>query len=220
MATPKAISHNTPTTTNGKAWSYGQLSVADIVDCAMGLIEREGVAKLTMRRLADELGMSSMITYYYVKSKNEMLDLIIERFWQDVAKPGPEIGDWQERLRVESLQVREVLIKYPGLVQVIQTRPLTPGGRAHAEFADQMLLEAGMDETLVYHVSFALYMYTFGAIAWEVQARASGAVDDGEMATRFAVGLDVVLEGMAVALAGSRFRSPPRRHRRPSAKRR
>jgi AcrR family transcriptional regulator len=214
VAAPKTTNDKT----NDKAWSYGKLTVADIVDCAMGLIEREGVAKLTMRRLADELGMSSMITYYYVKSKNEMLDLVIERVWQEIPKPTPETGDWQERLRVASLRVREVLVKYPGLVQVIQTRPLTSGGRGYAEFADEMLLEAGMDEALVYAVSFALYHYAFGAIAWEVQARTSGAIDEDEMAARYAVGLDVVLEGMAVALAGSRFRSRSRQPKRRSTR--
>ncbi len=127
--------------------------MADIVECALRLIEREGVGKLTMRRLADELGMSSMITYYYVKSKDQMLDLIIERVWQDIPKPGPETGDWQDRLRVMAQTFREALIKYPGLVQVIQTRPLAPSAREQAEFCDQMLIEAGMDETLVYAVS-------------------------------------------------------------------
>lgn len=198
-------------TATDRGWDYGQLSVADIVDCALKLIEREGVAKLTMRRLADELGMSSMITYYYVKSKDEMLDLIIERVWEGVPIPGPEVGDWQERLRAVVLDVRKALIKYPGLVQVIQTRPLAPSARTHAEFADQLLIEAGMDKTLVYAVSFAVFNYLFGAIAWEVQARAGSTFDDNELTDRFAIGLDVVLEGMAVAVASSRFGSRRRR---------
>ena len=191
--------------TSERGWDYGQLSVDDIVDCALKLIEREGVAKLTMRRLADELGMSSMITYYYVKSKDEMLDLIIERVWHGVAIPGPELGDWQARLRTISMDFRKALVKYPGLVQVIQTRPMPPSARAHAEFTDRLLIEAGMDETLVYAVSFAVFHYMLGAIAWEVQARADGATTEVEQADRFAVGLDVVLEGVAVAMAGSRF---------------
>jgi AcrR family transcriptional regulator len=205
-----------PKTTDGKAWSYGKLTVPDIVDCAMRLIEREGVTKLTMRHLADALGMSSMITYYYVKSKNEMLDLVIERVWQDIPMPAAEIGDWQERLRVLVLSVREALIKYPGLVQVIQTRPLAPSAREIAEFCDQLLIEAGMDETMVYGVFFALYHYMLGAIPSEIQARSGGAVAGDELAARFAIGLDVVLEGVAVAVAGSRFRSHQRPPQSPS----
>jgi AcrR family transcriptional regulator len=205
----------TPKTTNDRAWDYGQLTVDDIVDRALVLIEREGVAKLTMRRLAQELGMSSMVTYYYVASKGEMLDLVIERIWDGIPMPGPEAGDWQERLRILAQRFREALIKYPGLVQIIQTRPMAPSARAHAHWADHLLLEAGMDKTLLYAVGQALFHYVFGAIAWEVQARAGGAgdVDEDELAARYAIGVDVMLAGLAVVVAGTSDRFGPDRRR-------
>ncbi len=172
-----------------------------------------------MRRLASELGMSPMITYYYIKSKNEMLDLVVERIWQRLPIPGPEIGDWKERLRTLTLRVREILIKYPGLAQVIQTRPHAPTAHTVLDFVDQMLLEAGMDEAMLSTVSFALYQYTFGAIAWEMQARATGKVNEVELAAQYANGLDVVLEGLAAAVAGNLWlRVGPRRSKRASVR--
>jgi hypothetical protein len=56
------------TKTRQQVWSYGEISVEDIVEGALALVERSGLAKLTMRNLADELGVSTAVAYYLGKS--------------------------------------------------------------------------------------------------------------------------------------------------------
>ena len=129
--------------TKARTWGYGELTVTDIIDCALRLIERDGVAKLTMRRLAEDLGMSSMITYYYVSSKQEVLDLVIDRVYEAIEIPPPESGDWAERLKGMCLESRQQLIRYPGLIPVIQTRPLAPNAVRLANALSEILVGSG-----------------------------------------------------------------------------
>jgi AcrR family transcriptional regulator len=135
-------------------------------------MKREGVQKLTMRRLAEELGMSSMITYYYVSSKEALLDLVIDHVYDTLEVPPPEFGDWDARLRQVFSDARREILKYRGLAEVVQTRPMTPKAKALADRIEDLLIEAGFDEDVVRDFTFAVWYYLLGLLAWETRAPA------------------------------------------------
>ena len=65
---------------------------------AVRLADREGVDRLSMRRLAGALGAGAMSLYYYVASKEELLDAMIDVVFGEIELP-PEETDWQSAMR-------------------------------------------------------------------------------------------------------------------------
>lgn len=117
------------------------LTLDAVVDAGIALADREGLAALSMRRVATELGAGTMTLYRYVPGKAELLDLMLDR----VALP-PE-GTPEVLARAANLGWRATLERYarlswasfvahPWLVQVDQSRPLLgPNTLTIMEFA-------------------------------------------------------------------------------------
>jgi AcrR family transcriptional regulator len=70
-----------------------------ILTVALKLARRSGLDHFSMRDLAAELGTTQMAAYHYVKSRDELLTLLVDRILRDIRVPGPEHGAWDERLR-------------------------------------------------------------------------------------------------------------------------
>src|SRR3954452_11570162 len=60
-----------------------------IVDEAVALLDEEGAGRLTMRRLAERLGTGSTTLYWHVETKDDVLDLALDRIFGDVPVPAP-----------------------------------------------------------------------------------------------------------------------------------
>ncbi len=215
--TPKPTNTNAPDSSASKRpWAYGELTVDDVVASAMTLIERDGIDKLTMRRLAEELGMSSMVTYYYVPSKGALLDLVIDEVFGRIEVRGPEFGDWKARLSRFFSDIRVEFHRYPGLNQVIHSRPMTQNGRKLAAAWQQVLREAGLDEAIEVQASGALFYYSLGVLSWETHALAAtkrhtarepvdgylGRIMQGSptLEESFDFGIDLLVRGLASCL--------------------
>jgi AcrR family transcriptional regulator len=103
------------------------LTLEAIVAAAVELADREGLAALSMRRVAAELGVGTMSLYRYVPGKGELLDLMLDH----VNGPGEEEEEevhrdkgWRHMLEVVGLGMFDVYRRHPWLLQVNQTRPL------------------------------------------------------------------------------------------------
>src|SRR4051812_7812961 len=97
MSSSTARQKPAPTSTAGKK-SADRLDVEQIVAAALRLTKRQGLNNLSMRSLADELGVTPMATYYYVHNKTELVDLVLEAVMSDVKVPDPSSGSWSERM--------------------------------------------------------------------------------------------------------------------------
>jgi AcrR family transcriptional regulator len=69
------------------------LSLQSVIDAALGVVDREGMAALTMARVAEELDVTTMATYRYVPSKEELIDLMIDAAFAHLHTGGA--GDWR-----------------------------------------------------------------------------------------------------------------------------
>lgn len=136
-------------TESGPVRSNGTLSESEIVEAALRVVRTDGVAKLSMRRLSRELGVSPMAPYYYVADKRELLDLVASAALAGVS-PAPS-GSWQQRLRQMIDQIDERLRKHPGLGDVLIEGMLRKqldlisammGILSDAGFADREILSA------------------------------------------------------------------------------
>lgn len=100
------------------------LSGEQIVAKAIELTDRDGLGGLSMRRLADELGITAMSLYGYVPSKAELLDVMSDRAYGEIASRGDPAAPWQTRLAVLARQHWALLLSHPWLLHIAASRPL------------------------------------------------------------------------------------------------
>jgi AcrR family transcriptional regulator len=104
------------------------LSRRRVLRAAVGLIDRDGVDSLTMRRLAQEVGVEAMSLYHHVANKEAVFDGVVEVILGEimaaldaVEAPSPE-EDWQAALRARILAAREVFLRHRWAPQVLESR--------------------------------------------------------------------------------------------------
>ena len=107
------------------------LSRRRVLRAAVGLVDRDGLDSLTMRRLAQEVGVEAMSLYHHVANKEAVLDggveVVLGEIMAAVEKveaPSPE-EDWQAALRARILAAREVFLRHRWAPQVLETRTTT-----------------------------------------------------------------------------------------------
>jgi AcrR family transcriptional regulator len=100
-----------------------RLTVDQIAEAAIALADGEGLAALSMRRVADRLGVTAMSLYTYVPSKAELLDLMLDRVCDETAKPGDVPGGWRARLELVARENWALYLRHPWLLQVNTSRP-------------------------------------------------------------------------------------------------
>jgi AcrR family transcriptional regulator len=86
-----------------------------VIDAALAIAERDGVAGLSMRALSRELGVPIMTLYGYVPNKRALDALVADAILAEVATPEPDSGTWDVRLRTMLCDARRVLVKRPQL---------------------------------------------------------------------------------------------------------
>ena len=120
------------------------------MDCAIALADAEGLEAVTIRRLAQDQGVTPMALYWHFKDKDLLLDGVAERLLSEVAlpepRPGADDGPWHERLRAILAELLVVLRRHPALADLIHTRILgCEAGLELSERAFDALKEAGFD---------------------------------------------------------------------------
>jgi AcrR family transcriptional regulator len=156
-------------------------SVDEVVAAAIGIADAEGLAALSMRRVADALGLSPMALYTYVPSKAELIDLMLDRVAAEAAVP--DAPDWRGQLEQLARGRWAMALRHPWLIQVGMHRPpLGPHVLAAAERALSAVDGLGLSEFEMDQITSALADYVRGAIRSAIDARevarASGMTDE------------------------------------------
>jgi AcrR family transcriptional regulator len=100
------------------------LSQDEVVTAALGLILDRGMSGLTMRSVAQRLGVTPMAVYYYVRDKDDLLRLVSQRISTSWIPLRPaEGGGWEEALRLHLTSMWEVLSRYQGLGSFLIEQP-------------------------------------------------------------------------------------------------
>ena len=143
------------------------LSREAIVDAALRVLDREGAAGLSMRRVADELGTGPASLYWHVANKDALIDLIVDRVAGEVPLPEPEPDRWQEQLRDWLLGVREVFGRHPGVAALTLGRiPTGPNVVRWAEWTLALMRGAGIPDRIAAFAGDLLGLY-LGATGYE-----------------------------------------------------
>ena len=123
-----------------------------------------------MRALADELGVTPMAAYYYVSSKDELLELVADAVASD-AKPIPPGLTWDQQLKLTAFDLFDRLTAYPGLGAFLLERPLTPAVRKNYPSGVEMFLRAGLDERNAELAQATYHTFMFGLMGMEYRFR-------------------------------------------------
>ncbi len=112
-----------------------------MLTAAMQIVDEQGLAALSMRRLGDALGVEAMSLYNHVPSKAALLDGLHERALEEMQLPCVT-GRWRIDVRALALSFRAVLDAHPNLLPIFSARPaITEGSLRFVERALASLAE-------------------------------------------------------------------------------
>lgn len=117
-----------------------------ITEATVRLLDAEGLAKFSMRRLAAELNVTAMSVYWYVDTKDDLLELALDAVFGTVVLPGTETaGDWRDQLRALAAGYRALLVRHPWVSPLIGTYlNIGPHSMAFAQAAQQIVRNTGL----------------------------------------------------------------------------
>ena len=96
-----------------------------VLGAAIDLADRDGIESLTMRKLADELGVGAMSLYHHVPNKDRLLDGMVDVVFGEIEPPSTD-ADWKTAMRRRASSTREALARHRWAVGLLESR-LTPG---------------------------------------------------------------------------------------------
>jgi len=150
------------------------LTVERIVRAGIEIADAEGLAALSMRRVADRLGVGTMSLYTYVPSKAELVDVMFDRAIGETPRLAVD-GDWRDRLTVIARSEFELYQRHPWLLQVMAMSrpPLGPGGIASYEYSLCAVVDIGLTELEMDSVVSMVSVYVQGSARAAAQAATS-----------------------------------------------
>ncbi|WP_135454694.1 TetR/AcrR family transcriptional regulator C-terminal domain-containing protein [Mycobacterium sp. DL99] len=148
---------------------------AAVLASALEIIDRDGIDKLSMRRLGEAVGRDPMALYRHVPNKAAVLDGVVEMVFEqlplDTTTP-----DWAAALRKLGHEFRDLARAHPNVVPLLVTRPLAtplgmrpPGILRHLEAVLTLLIGAGFTGADALHVYRALFGFLYGHVLTELQ---------------------------------------------------
>ena len=148
--------------------SGGQPSGLDrdrITEVTVRLLDEEGLAKFSMRRLAAELNVTAMSVYWYVDTKDDLLELALDKVYGGLELPDPtdEGADWREQLRTLATVYRALLVRHPWLSPLAgRYLNIGPNSLRFARTVQQVVLRTGLPAHGITGAISAVFQFVYG----------------------------------------------------------
>jgi AcrR family transcriptional regulator len=145
-----------------------KLRFDDAVDAALAVMDADGVDAVSLRRVGAELGVSHMTLYTYFDSKESLLNAMVARTLDVPALTADFDGSWDERLIATMRQTHDVLMKRPGIAQLLVTHQFD--GQWVGEIREhllELLAPAGLSKPERVDAISVLFNYLFGTVMVE-----------------------------------------------------
>ena len=133
-----------------------------MLHAAIRLVDEGGLEALSMRKLAQELGVEAMSLYNHVANKDEILDGIVDLVVGEIELPSDGL-DWRTAMRRNVISTRDVLVRHKWASKLWMSRQT--GGPAQLRNGDwrlRTLREAGFSKDVIYHAFHILEAYVLG----------------------------------------------------------
>jgi AcrR family transcriptional regulator len=147
-------------------------SVDEVVLAAIGVADTEGLQAVSMRRVAETLGLSPMSLYTYVPSKAELVDLMLDRVAGEAPLPDATAEGWRARLEAIARQSWARAQRHPWIMQIGTHRPpLGPNVLARVEAILRAVDGLGLSEVEMDQLTSLVGDYVRGAVRAALDAR-------------------------------------------------
>lgn len=197
-----------------------------MLDAAIRVADRGGVETITMRRVAQELGVEAMSLYHHVPNKDAILDGVVDAVFAAIELPGAGSGDWRDAIRVRASSARTVLSQHSWALGLMDSRRNPgPATLRHHNAVLGVLREAGFTLAMAAHAVSLIDSYVSGYVLQEAGLPMSSPSEAAEVAggilermsaddlpylaemivehapgydhtSEFAYGLDLILDGL------------------------
>ncbi|HEY8738263.1 MAG TPA: TetR/AcrR family transcriptional regulator C-terminal domain-containing protein [Candidatus Dormibacteraeota bacterium] len=139
-----------------KARRRVQLSRDRVLHAAVALADDSGIESLSMRKLADELGVVPMALYKHVAHKEELLDGMIDVVVGEIDPPVTGT-DWKSAVRQRILSARRALLRHPWASRVMESKTVpTPVVLEYMDSMIGMFRAGGFSVNLTHHVMHSI----------------------------------------------------------------
>ncbi|MEV0371147.1 TetR/AcrR family transcriptional regulator [Streptomyces sp. NPDC050636] len=164
-----------------KADQPAGLDLDKIIATSVRLLDAEGLAKFSMRRLAAELGVTAMSVYWYVDTKDDLLELAIDAVagempLPDESDPG---ADWRDQLRALAVAYRDMLLRHPWAARLLgEFINIGPHATAFANATLRVMRRSGLAPETASGALASVFHFVYGfstiRALHEARCRAAG----------------------------------------------
>lgn len=176
------------------------LSTERIIEAALRIVDGQGLARLTMRRLGDALEVEAMAIYHHLpRGKEQLLDGLVAHVASAPGDTGTVAlqGGWHGVLRGWARGYRTRLLAHAGVLPLVVTRRNPAALVTTVTSLREVLRRGGVGEDAAAVAAHALLGYVIGHAALEVRGTAEDGADRAvNWDDRFDAGLDLVLRGV------------------------
>ena len=145
-----------------------RLSRDRVLRVAVQIADKNGIESLTMRNLAQRLGVEAMTLYHYVANKDDILKDIVDLVVSEIEVPS-DGGDWRAALRRSAISAHQVLLRHPWACSLMMSPArIGPARLRYMESLLGWLREAGFSAEMTHHAYHALDSHILGITMWEV----------------------------------------------------
>ena len=160
----------------------GRLSRDGVLRQAIAVADAGGLASLTIRSLAQALGVKPMSVYHHVANKDEILDGIVDIVFSEIDLPAVG-GEWRSELAGRARSARQVLRRHPWAISLLESRTSPgPATLAHHDAVLGTLRTAGFSPELTAHAYALLDAFVYGFAVQEAALPFEGPDSVGEVA--------------------------------------
>lgn len=176
-----------------------------IIDGAVALADEIGLEPLTIRRLADHLGVRPMSLYHYVSSKDDIVDGMVGRVFDEVERPDPT-RPWRDAIGDRARSLRAALRRHTWAIPIMESRR-QPGADIldHHEALVATWLATGFPLPLVAHGLAVVDAFVYGFALQEASLPLGG--DDGADGPRLGGDLEEAAEQIIMPLSPEAYPS-------------
>ena len=139
-----------------------RLSRERVLQGAVAVADAGGIASLTIRSLAAELGVKPMSVYHHVANKDEILDGIVDIVFSEIELPTIG-GEWHSEMRRRAASAREVMRRHPWAIGLVETRTSPgPATLKHHDAVIGTLREGGFSVAMTAHAFALIDAFVYG----------------------------------------------------------
>lgn len=135
-----------------------------IIEVTVRLLDAEGLPKFSMRRLAGELNVTAMSVYWYVDTKDNLLELALDKVMGEMRLPDPDAGeDWRDQVRALAREYRTLLVRHPWVSALVGVfLNIGPNNLAFSRVVQRVVRRTGLPAKRMTSTISAVFQFVYG----------------------------------------------------------